>query len=135
MPYILLIFSLLLVSCGHHRDVRPSSDGIHRVQVTSEDEEQGQRDALAQARHFCEETYKKTAGIKTEKTFYSGSMDEENYRATKMASKVLKQGGSSAWVFGGKKESNAGQVAMGTGSVLDSAAGKGYTTQMTFECI
>ena len=128
MRYSLLFVSTLIVACGHHRDVRPSSNGVHRVQVTSEDEESGQRDALAQARHFCKETYEKAAGIKSEKTFYSGSMSEDNYRATKTASKVLQQGGSSAWVFGGKKESNAGQAAMGAGGVLDSAAGKGYTT-------
>lgn len=127
--------SLFLISCGHHRDVRPSSDGKHRVVVTSEDEEGGQRDALEQANHFCKERYEKVAAIEKEKTKYIGDMDESNYKTTKKASKALEYGGSSAWLFGGKKESNAGKVASGAGGVLGAVAGKGYSTTMIFKCI
>lgn len=135
MKYSLPILSLMLVACGHHRDVRPGTDGIHRVQVVGEDEKKSQRDAIAQANHFCDERYEKVAAIEKESTKYTGSMDEGNYRAAKTASKVLTGGGSSAWVFGGKKERNVGKVATGAGNVLDQATGEGYTTRMTFKCI
>ncbi|MCJ8276562.1 MAG: hypothetical protein HRT44_13520 [Bdellovibrionales bacterium] len=133
--FYLIVILGLLASCGHHRDVRPNSCGIHRVVVTSDDEEGGQRNAINQANHFCEERYEKVAAVETEKTKYIGDMDEENYRATKRTAKVLQQGGTSAWVFGGKKEKNAGRVASGAGSLLNTATGKGYRTMMTFKCI
>ena len=46
---------LLLSACAHHRDVRPSADGIHKVVVRAEDTDEGSRDAIKQANHFCEE--------------------------------------------------------------------------------
>ena len=132
---VLFFLPFMLLACGHHRDVRPGHKGVHRVVVTSEEEEGGQRNAIEQANHFCEERYKKVAAVVKEKTKYVGDMDEDNYRVAKRTSKVLKHGGSSAWVFGDKKSSNAGQVAHGAGGVLDTATGKGYRTFMTFKCI
>lgn len=128
-----LLFTL--ASCGHHRDVRPGANGVHRVKVVDEDEATSQRNALAQANHFCDDKYEKTAAIKKEKTKYVGDMDEENYKMGKTASRVLKTGGAGAWVFGGDKERNAGKVATGSGSVIDSALGNGYATMMIFTCI
>lgn len=124
-----------LAACAHHRDVRPGTEGVHKVLVQSEDESSGQRDAISQANHFCKEKFEKIAAFEKEGTKYTGTMDEGNYKAAKTASKVLTQGGNSAWVFGGKNEKNAGQVASGSGNVLDSALGNGYTTEMTFKCI
>jgi hypothetical protein len=136
MNRIILAFSFMfLASCAHHRDVRPGVSGVHKVAVLSEDESSGQRDALSQANHFCDKKYEKSAAIVKEKTTYTGSMDESNYKMGKAASRALKTGGNSAWVLGGKKESNAGRTASGSGSVLDSALGEGYTTQMIFKCI
>ena len=126
---------LALTACAHHRDVRPGADRNHRVVVTGEDERSTQRSALSQANHFCDDRYGKTAAIKKEDTKYSGNMDEDTYRMGKTASDILQTGGGGAWVFGGKKEKNAGKVATGTGAVLDSALGNGYTTEMTFTCI
>lgn len=133
-----LIFGFIvmgLAACAHHRDVRPGTEGVHKVLVQSEDESSGQRDAISQANHFCKEKFEKIAAFEKEGTKYTGTMDEGNYKAAKTASKVLTQGGNSAWVFGGKNEKNAGQVASGSGNVLDSALGNGYTTEMTFKCI
>ena len=101
----------------------------------SEDENSGQRDALAQANHFCDKKFEKTAAITKESTKYTGSMDESTYKMGKTAGKILQQGGNQAWVFGGKKEQNAGKTASGAGSVLGNAMGDGYTTKMKFKCI
>ena len=136
MKVLIGILTLVVLSaCGHHRDVRPSSDGVHSVVVAADNETDGPRDAIAQANHFCDDRYKRVAAIEKEETKYTGSMDEDNYRMAKTASDVLKQGGTQAWVFGGKTEKQAGEVAAGTGSVIDNSLGKAYTTKMTFKCI
>ncbi len=132
---VLVLLAFAFSACAHHRDVRPGTSGVHKVVVTSEDEEAGQRSAISQANHFCEKRFDKVAAFEKEGTKYTGTMDEGNYKMAKTASKVLQNGGNSAWVFGGKKERNAGKVASGTGSVLGSSLGNGYTTEMVFKCI
>jgi hypothetical protein len=136
MRYLgIILLAIGFLGCGHHRDVRPGTEGVHTVVVTSEGEEAGQRDAIAQANHFCKERYEKVAAIEKEGTKYTGDMDEEDYKMAKTAGKILQTGGSQAWVFGGKKERSAGGVASGTGNIIRSSTGKGYTTQMKFKCI
>ncbi len=48
---LLAAFILAGAGCAHHPDVRASADGIHRVVITSDDQEEGQREAIRQARH------------------------------------------------------------------------------------
>lgn len=134
IKYILSVLSLLFVAaCAHHRDVRPGADGVHRVIVRAEETDEGSRDALSQANHYCKE-YNKNAAILDEGAKYSGSMDESDYKTAKTAAKVAQAAGSAAYVFGGKNERNAGGIVGLGGGIADQAIGKGYTVEMKFKC-
>ncbi len=130
---ILTSLFFLLVSCGHHRDVRPGASGIHRVIVRAEEKETGEQQAIRQANHYCEE-YEKRAAFTSERTHYSGDVDEDTYKRGKAISRFVKTAGSGAYVYGGKKERNAGGVGTLGGAAFDSGLGKGYTTDMSFRC-
>ncbi len=129
----LALLVLLLASCAHHRDVRAGADGVHRVVVNTDDDEEGTRDAIAQANHFCEERKKSAAFINEDKK-YTGSMKEDDYKKMKTAGKVAGAVGSAAYVFGGKNESAVGGLVGLGGLAANTAAGKGYTVEMKFKC-
>src|ERR1043165_5474928 len=125
-----VFFSSLLVlisACGHHRDVRPGASGLHRVVVQTEDNEEGTRDAIAQANHYCKDTAGQSAVFEDESKKYTGDMDEGTYNNAKRAAKVAKTVGGGVWAMGGKKESDVGGVVGLGGAAADSALGKGYT--------
>lgn len=124
---------IILASCAHHRDVRPSTSGVHKVVIKTEEKNVGYRAAFSQAEHFCEERSKKAFVSKEEYT-YIGTMKEEDYQKTKTVAKVAKTVGGTVWALGGKKESNAGGVVGLGGQVADSVAGQGYKYEMTFKC-
>lgn len=128
-----ILLALFFTACAHHRDVRPGDDGIHNVIVQSEDTEEGSRDAIKQANHFCEQRGQYATFIKEEKK-YSGDMDEQSYKNAKKATKVAQTVGGAAWVFGGKKESDLGGIVGVGATAADAAIGKGYTVEMKFKC-
>lgn len=66
MKLVLLTILATLVSCGHHRDVRPGVNGVHRVVVSTDDKVKGSQEALRQARHYCKETDRDAAIVKEE---------------------------------------------------------------------
>jgi hypothetical protein len=134
MKLALALLPLLLIGCGHHRDVRPGPKGIHRVVVTSEDAHAGQRDALRQANHFCDQS-KKKAAIHKEGSRYTGDVSESTYKTAKAISRAARSAGTQTQLNGSRREANRGQIATGTANSLDSAMGNGYTTEMTFSCI
>jgi hypothetical protein len=130
----LLIF-LFLASCAHHRDVRPGAEGLNRVVVATEDTDEGSRDAINQANHFCkEERDGKSAVFLAEEQKYTGSMDEGTYKTAKTASKVAQAAGGAAHVFGGRNEKTAGGIIGIGGGIADHALGKGYKVDMKFRC-
>jgi hypothetical protein len=125
---------IILSSCAHHRDVRVGSEGIHKIVVRAETKEQGERDAIEQSNHYCDEKNKEASVIE-EQGKYTGDMNEEDYKTMKKASKAAEIVGGAAHVFGGKKESTAGGIIGLGGVVADEVAGKGYTVEMKFKCI
>ena len=132
--YLVLAACLIGFSCAHHRDVRPGADGIHRVIVRSEDDE-GSRDALSQANHYCEKVQKnRSAAIVSEDKKYVGSMNESDYKTAKTVSKVAQGVGTAGMIFGGRNEKTAGGVVGFGGAIADGAIGKGYTIEMKFKC-
>lgn len=131
--YILFFTLLFLSGCAHHRDVRPGVDGIHRVSIKTDDKEEGSRNAISQANHFCKERNQYAAFVE-EKQTYTGEMDEQTYKKGKIAAKVAQGVGSAGWVFGGKKESKLGGVVGLGGGIADSVLGNGYTFDMRFKC-
>lgn len=125
---------IVLASCAHHRDVRAGADGVHRVVVSTDDADEGTRDAISQANHFCEQR-KMAAAFVNEDKKYTGSMKEEDYKKLKTAGKVAGVVGSTAYVFGGKNESAVGGLVGLGGMAANAAAGKGYTVEMKFKCM
>lgn len=117
-------------SCAHHRDVRPGVNGQSRVVTTAETAEGSERDALSQANHYCKE-FKKMPKILSEKTQYTGEMDE-NTR------KTLRKASTAAILVGGgmdNDKSNNGAVIGGAGQVgAIMTSGEDYRTEMSFEC-
>ncbi len=133
----ILIFLAMLIfsSCGHHRDVRPGVEGFHTVKVEAHDPEQGARDAIKQAQHFCEQRNMDAAFIKEDKK-YTGDMDEKSYNNIIKASKVAQAVGGSLWVLGSNSgvQNVGGLVGLG-GVAANIATGKGYNIEMRFKCI
>lgn len=132
--FLLAVLLGLTVSCAHHRDVRPGADGVHNVIVRTADEEEGSREAIAQANHFCEER-KMTAAFIKESKKYTGDMDEKTYKNTQRITKVAKTVGGTVWALGGRKESRAGGVVGLGGAAGEEALGEGYTVEMKFKCL
>lgn len=129
-----LLMSLFVFGCAHHRDVRPGAEGVHRVVVLSEDSEEGARDALSQANHFCEKRGGLKAAIVDENKKYTGDFDEQTYKTGKAASRAAKVVGGTTHVLGGRRERNAGGVVALGGIAGDAVLGKGYTIEMRFKC-
>ena len=131
---ILILLALGIAACSHHRDVRPSADGTHRVEILADSKSSGAREAIDQANYFCEKR-NKAAAIVTEEANYEGDMDESDYKAAKKASKAATILGGSTHVFGGEKESKIGGAVGLGGVVADDIIGKGYKIKMMFKCI
>lgn len=125
---------LFLGACAHHRDVRPGADGVHRVLIRAEDTDEGGREAISQANHFCKQS-KKMAAVVNEEQKYTGDMDEKTYKNAKRATKVAKTVGGSVWALGAERESNVGGIVGLGGTAADEALGKGYTVDMKFKCM
>jgi hypothetical protein len=132
--FCLLTIATLCAACAHHRDVRPGTDGLHKVVVRAADKEEGSRDAIAQANDFCK-GQQKIAAFEEENEKYTGDLDEKSYQTTKRISKVAKVVGGTTWVMGGKRESNIGGIVGLGGTAADAALGEGYTITMKFKCI
>ncbi len=124
----------LVSSCAHHKDVRPGADGVHRVLVTGEDGEQGARNAISQANHFCAEQ-KKTAAFLDEKQAYTGTMKEEDYKTAKTVAKVAQAAGGAVWVFGSQAARPVGGIVGVGGGIANGAIGNGYSVDMKFKCL
>lgn len=130
---LLAVAILLFTACAHHRDVRPGADGLHRVVVTSDDKEQGARNAIDQANHYCRQSDKSAAFVE-ESNKYTGTMDEGSYKTAKALSKAATAAGGSVYVMGAKKESNMGGIIGSGGAIANSALGNEYKTEMKFKC-
>lgn len=131
--FFISITFLLITSCAHHKDVRPNSNGIHLVKIQTENKSEGYSNAKRQAEHYCEQNGKRPFIVK-EAYIYSGDIDEQTYKRGKMAAKIATGIGSAGYVFGGKKEKNAGGVVGIGGGIADRTLGNGYTYSMTFRC-
>ena len=132
---ILCLPVLILSACAHHRDVRPSADGVHRVVTRGPEKDDVERDAISQANHYCSEVRKSSAAFVSEGTKYTGSMDESTHKTARNASKAATVVGSGMSVLGGQNESNAGGLIGGAGVVGGiMTGGDAYTTEMKFKC-
>ncbi|WP_413576236.1 hypothetical protein ACLVWU_17785 [Bdellovibrio sp. HCB290] len=129
----LVAISMLAFGCAHHRDVRPSASGDHKVLLNIEDKEAGYRDAMSQAEDYCKQSGRMPV-IVNEGSKYQGNMDEGTYQKAKTASKVAQAAGGAIWAMGGQTESAVGGIAGLGGSVARGALGNGYRYELVFRC-
>lgn len=136
---ILIVGVLVLSGCAHHKDVRPGGDGIHRILVEAEEQEDASRDALSQAQHYCESIDKKTAAVINEKSTYIGSIDENTRKTVKQVSTAASMVGGvvagHGFISGDKGARDAGLVTQVGGAAGQAVTGgKNYRFEMTFRC-
>ncbi len=124
------LLGLILGACAHHRDVRPGSSGQNRVITTGTEAEESSRSAISQANHYCKQ-FKQSPRIVTEKTTYTGEIDENTRKTLRKASNAAIVVGG---VYGdpGKPGVNPVMGAGQVGSILTN--GEDYRTEMVFEC-
>lgn len=132
--FLVSAIALMLGACAHHRDVRPGVDGVHRVVISTDDQDQGSREAIEQANHFCKERGLQAAFV-NEESKYKGDISEDNYKTAKKATTAAKVLGGTTYVLGGQKESSIGGIVGLGGVVGDSVLGKGYSVEMKFKCM
>ncbi|MDZ4663045.1 MAG: hypothetical protein SGJ18_15645 [Pseudomonadota bacterium] len=130
----LIAASILFLGCAHHQDVRPGAEGVHRVVIQTDNEDEGERGAISQANHYCKGLGKSAAFIDENKK-YTGDMSEQKYKDGKRLSNVAKVAGGATYVMGGRRESNLGGIVGLGGAVADAALGKAYTVEMKFKCM
>lgn len=126
----LVTVTLIFAGCAHHRDVRPGTLGKNRVVTSATEGEAASRSAISQANHYCAQ-FKKEPRIESEKTIYTGEMDEDTRKTIRKASNAAILVGG---VYSNPKNPNMNPiVGAGTvGSVMTN--GEDYQTEMVFEC-
>ena len=102
--------------------------------IATDNTENGARQAIAQAKHFCKERKLSPAFLNEEKS-YTGDMKEQDYKNANRATTVAKTVGGAVWVFGGRRESNLGGLVGLGGAAGDAALGNAYQVEMRFKCI
>lgn len=134
MKLLLLGVGLLFVGCAHYPDVRPGENGVHRVIIEGAEKESAEREAIRQARSYCDDK-KMEAVFLNEDTKYQGSMNENDRKTIRNASKAAGAVGGAMGVFGGENERNAGAVIGGAGGVGTIMTGEdAYRSEMKFKC-
>ena len=129
---MLTIWFALLVGCQHHRDVRPSPDGVHTVAFYTDDKGEGAREAIAQADHFCQET-EHAAVILSESIEYFCEMEEAEYIVAKNLARAAEMAGHVLDVDDTGSD-NTGDIISAAGTFADEALGDCYEVDMRFEC-
>jgi hypothetical protein len=127
------LMTLFVVSCAHHKDVRPGVDGVHRVVIQTDDIDGATRKCIKEANHYCKQKDLEAAFI-TEDKKYTGDMKEEDYREAKRVTEAAKTVGGAIWVFGGRRASPLGGIVGLGGVAADSYLGDPYTVEMRFKC-
>lgn len=132
-PLGLLLFSLIIFfvgACAGHPDVRPGTDGLNRVVTKATEQERAARSAISQANDYCKQ-FKKMAKIVSEKSSYTGELNEDTRKMISKASKA-------AILIGGMNSSadvSAANPVLGAGTVGSVVTGgEDYQTEMVFEC-
>ncbi|MFC0118354.1 hypothetical protein [Pseudoalteromonas xiamenensis] len=123
----------LLAACAHHDDVRPSENNTHYVAVNSQQKEEGGREAMKQAKHYCE-SIKKQMYVINEEVVYQGSTPESEYLSNLKTADIVSNVGTVLWIFGDGRVDDAGGIAAITGESVKASMGKPYITKMHFKC-
>lgn len=130
--FTLLTLPFVFVGCAHHADVRPGAKGIHRVLIRADDRDNGERDAVRQAKSYCD---KRKVAFISESSKYTGTMSEKKYRHMKVGTNFGAAVGGALFTHGKGATSAAGAL-LGLGSLAGSdALGNAYTIDFKFKCI
>ena len=121
---IALVSFALLSACAHYPDVRPGAKE-HKVTVAHETETDAFKDAMNQARDFCDDVHnKKSPQVISEDKKYTGSMDEKAYKDAQLVKGVA----STLAQFGSTKTQQTGSIIGGVD------LGKPYQVTLVFTC-
>ncbi|CCQ12812.1 hypothetical protein PALB_37520 [Pseudoalteromonas luteoviolacea B = ATCC 29581] len=131
--FSLLSLCTLLTACAHHDDVRPSANNIHYIAVNSQQKEDGAREAMKQAKHYCDSN-KQSMFIINEEISYEGSQPESEFQANVKTADVVSSVGTVLWIFGDGRVDDAGGIAAVAGEAAKDSMGKPYVTKMQFKC-
>lgn len=134
-----LFFILIIFGCAHHKDVRPGADGVNKVLIVDDqDQEEQGSNAMSQANHYCKELKMHPVVVSEERTYVGKNVDEATYNKGKMATRAAKSVGDGLWMIGAntgdQKQSKKGEVVGLGGEAVDAALGKGYQYEMKFKC-
>lgn len=131
IPFYLVL--LFMISCAHHRDVRPGANGVHTVIVKGPDSSGLERSAINQAEHFCQERYARHAAFHSEKTQYQGEMDEGTRKTLRQASTAAMVLGGGASVNSSTRKGGSALGSLGTiGHLMTN--GDDYVVKAQFAC-
>jgi hypothetical protein len=143
-PHFALLLITLFSACAHHRDVRPGSNGVHRVAVRAVEKSDAERSAVAQAEHYCDSLNCHYVII-SENTQYTGSLDENTRntlrRASQAASFVGNQSAhpsdphsihSQPTMASTPARTNTAGTLGAVGTIMTN--GEDYLTQIQFKC-
>lgn len=130
-----LLTLFVLTACASYDHVRPGADGIHQVIIRGPDKENVETKAIREAKNFCQSKELEAAFI-SDKTDYTGSMNESTHKMIRKTSKAAMAGGAMLETLDDENDSKLGEGIFGAGAVgrvlQDEEA---YTTKMKFKCL
>ncbi|HMQ10617.1 MAG TPA: hypothetical protein PKC21_00585 [Oligoflexia bacterium] len=129
------LLTVMIMSCGGYKDVRPGLNNLHKVSVKAETKQQGAQNALKQAKRFCKKNERKGYAIVSEEQKYVGEMDESTYKAAKKVSKAAEIVGAGIFTTSDNSSGqNAGEIVGMSGIATDTILGENYQVTMEFKC-
>ncbi|NOU52285.1 hypothetical protein HG263_17285 [Pseudoalteromonas sp. JBTF-M23] len=129
---ISLTTTVLLAACAHHDDVRPG-EGKHYVVIKAVDRDQGMKEALGQAEHFCDKT-KNSLVVINENVDYQGEKSEKDYLDSRSTAEFVTEASTWLWILGDGHVDDAGAVAAIAGVVALESMDAPYTVTVNFRC-
>ncbi len=131
--FYVLVF-LLISACASHDDVRPSLDGTHEVLISGVDYQDTSREAIRQAKSYCQSQSKEMFVIDEVRHFES-SLTQTQYEQAK---RLLELGEAAKGVLSSVGGTEIAGATSAVSILSDSYAGtleeNPYVTSLTFEC-
>ncbi|MBD1582620.1 hypothetical protein [Pseudoalteromonas sp. S16_S37] len=127
-----LTTTVLLAACAHHDDVRPG-ESKHYVVVKAVDRDQGMKEALGQAEHFCDKT-KSSLVVLNEQVDYQGEKAEKDYLNNRSTAELVTDVSAWLWILGDGHVDDAGAIGTIAGIGTLEAMGAPYLVTVNFRC-
>ncbi|CAM4243008.1 hypothetical protein [Pseudoalteromonas byunsanensis] len=123
----------ILSACAHHDDVRPGNNSQHYVVIKSVDRNEGIKEALSQATHYCEQS-QGTMIVLNETVEYTNEIPEHDYLKTRSTTEFITEAGSWLWILGDGYVDDVAAVATIAGAGKLHSMGAPYSVTVNFRC-